>query len=120
MLDIVGLSKRYGDFTALHELELHVARGEIFALLGPNGAGKTTTLRILMGLLRPSAGKASVAGRDCFDDRVELKHIIGYLPDEPTFYDYLRGSEIIEFVGDMHALPRAIVRERARPLVERL
>jgi ABC-2 type transport system ATP-binding protein len=120
MLEIRSLTKRYGDFAAITELSLSVRAGEIFALLGPNGAGKTTTLRLLMGFLKPTSGTASIAGLDCFEERVALKRIIGYLPDEPAFYDYLRGSEIIEFSGDMHGLSRDVVQRRMRPLVERL
>jgi ABC-2 type transport system ATP-binding protein len=120
MLELVGLGKRYGEFAAIRELTLRVAEGEIFGLLGPNGAGKTTTLRILMGFLKPSAGTARIAALDCFEERVMLKRIVGYLPDDPTFYDYLRGSEIIEFCGGMHGVPRQLLRERTLPLIERL
>jgi ABC-2 type transport system ATP-binding protein len=120
MLQLTGLSKRYGDFTAVQGLSLQVGRGELFALLGPNGAGKTTTLRILMGFLKPSAGSAQIAQLDCFEQRVELKRIVGYLPDDPTFYDYLRGREIIEFSGALHGLPRELIAARSAPLVERL
>jgi ABC-2 type transport system ATP-binding protein len=120
MIELDGLSKRYGEFTALGGLDLRVERGEIFALLGPNGAGKTTTMRILMGFLKPSGGSARIAGLDCFEHRVELKRKVGYLPDEPVFYDYLRGSEIVDFSGDMHGLDRDVIRARATPLIERL
>jgi ABC-2 type transport system ATP-binding protein len=120
MLLIEGLGKRYGDFSAVQDLNLQVEEGEMFALLGPNGAGKTTTLRILMGFLKATAGRARIAGLDCFEQRVELKHIIGYLPDDPSFYDYLRGREIIDFSGSMHGLPRELIQARSRPLVERL
>jgi len=120
MLELVGLGKRYGEFSAIRDLTLKVGEGEIFALLGPNGAGKTTTLRILMGFLKPSAGTARIAALDCFEERVMLKRIVGYLPDDPTFYDYLRGSEIIEFSAGMHGVPRQLFRERTLPLIERL
>lgn len=120
MLVIEGLGKRYGDFDAVRELNLELAQGEMFALLGPNGAGKTTTLRILMGFLKATAGRAQIAGLDCFEKRVELKHIVGYLPDDPSFYDYLRGRELIEFSGSMHGLSRELISARSRPLVERL
>src|SRR5262245_55216258 len=103
-LELHGLTKRYGGFVAVSDLDLTVPRGEVFALLGPNGAGKTTTIRMLMGILRPSNGKAASEGRDCFGERVEVKRIAGYLPDEPVFYDYLRGREIVRFVGEMHGL----------------
>ncbi|HEV8551577.1 MAG TPA: ABC transporter ATP-binding protein [Polyangiaceae bacterium] len=120
MIEIEGLSKRYGDFTAVDRLSLRIAHGELFALLGPNGAGKTTTLRMLMGFLKPSGGSARIAGRDCFDDRVDLKRVVGYLPDDPVFYDYLKGREIIEFSGEMHGLSRPDIRERAAPLTREL
>lgn len=120
MIELDALSKRYGDFTALAGLSSSVRRGEIFALLGPNGAGKTTTMRILMGFLKPTSGRARIAGLDCFEQRVELKRKVGYLPDEPVFYDYLRGREIVEFSGDMHGLDRETIRARATPIIERL
>jgi ABC-2 type transport system ATP-binding protein len=77
-------------------------------------------MKLLMGLLKPSSGTARIAGLDCFGERVELKRQVGYLPDEPVFYDYLRGREIVEFVGDMHGLSRAEMRARSRPLLEQL
>ena len=120
MIEIEGLSKRYGDFTAVDRLTFAVGRGELFALLGPNGAGKTTTLRMLMGFLKASGGHARIAGRDCFEERVELKRVVGYLPDDPVFYDYLRGREIIEFSGEMHGLTRPLIRERTEPLAREL
>ena len=97
LVEIHGLTKIYGSFEAVRDLDLCVPRGQVFALLGPNGAGKTTTIRILMGILAPSAGCARIDGLDCFHDRVEVKRRVGYLPDEPIFYDYMRGREIIRF-----------------------
>jgi ABC-2 type transport system ATP-binding protein len=115
-----ALHKRYGDFEAVADLTLQVRGGEVFALLGPNGAGKTTTIRMLMGILQPSAGAARIDGLDCFADRVEVKRRVGYVPDEPVFYDHLRGREIIHFVGEMHGLTRGQIEDRAGPLVHRL
>lgn len=120
VLEVRGLSKRYGDFVAVDALELTVGRGELFALLGTNGAGKTTTLRMLMGILRASAGSARVTGLDCFVDRVEVKRRVGYLPDEPAFQDYLRGRELVRFVGQMHGLSESQIEQRAAPMVQRL
>lgn len=120
VVDIRALSKRYGTFDAVSDLNLQVPPGELFALLGPNGAGKTTTIRMLMGILRPTSGTARIAGFDCFQDRVEVKHRVGYLPDEPVFYDYLRGRELLRFVGEMHGLDAAEIGRRSGPLVERL
>jgi ABC-2 type transport system ATP-binding protein len=114
------LRKHYGNFVAVAGLDLEVEAGEIFALLGPNGAGKTTTIRMLMGIVRPSGGAARIAGLDCFGDRIEVKRRVGFLPDEPIFYDYLRGREIIQFVGEMHGLSPSEIDDRVAPLVERL
>lgn len=120
LVEIRGLTKSYGGFEAVNDLNLSVARGQIFALLGPNGAGKTTTIRMLMGILAPTAGSARIDGLDCFHDRVEVKRRVGYLPDEPIFYDYLRGSEIVRFSGEMHGLRRSEIEARMRPLLEKL
>jgi ABC-2 type transport system ATP-binding protein len=115
-----GLSKTYGAFEAVKSLSLSVSYGQIFALLGPNGAGKTTTIRMLMGILAPTSGWAKIEGFDCFRDRVEVKRRVGYLPDEPVFYDYLRGSEIVGFSGEMHGLSTREIARRTRPLIEQL
>jgi ABC-2 type transport system ATP-binding protein len=120
LIEIQGLSKTYGAFEAVKNLNLSVSRAQIFALLGPNGAGKTTTIRMLMGILAPTSGWGRIAGLDCFRDRAEVKRWVGYLPDEPVFYDYLRGGEIIRFSGEMHGLSRDEIDRRAQPLVEQL
>ena len=106
MIELLSLSKKYGDFTAVDSLEFRVERGEIFGFLGPNGAGKTTTLRMLMGILVPTSGHAKINGYDCQKDSARVKRIIGYLPDQPSFYDYLRGREILSFVCEMHGFSR--------------
>ena len=98
------LSKQYGDFRALDALTLDVRRGEIFGFLGPNGAGKTTAIRLLMGMLIPSRGSATILGLDCHANRAEVKRRVGYLPDSPLFHDYMRGSEVLEFVGAMRGV----------------
>ena len=120
LIEINSLTKRYGPFEAVADLSLAIATGDLFALLGPNGAGKTTTIRMLMGILQPTTGTARIAGLDCFSQRVEVMQRVGYLPDEPVFYDYLRGREILRFVGEMHGLGLSEIDARANPLAERL
>ena len=120
LLAVAGLSKRFGDFVAVSDLDLTVPAGTILALLGPNGAGKTTTIRMLIGQLRPSTGTARVAGLDCFAQRDEVMRLTGYLPDEPVFHDYLTGRELLGFVGGLHELNAATIRQRAEPLTKRL
>jgi ABC-2 type transport system ATP-binding protein len=115
-----GLSKHYGEFIAVRGLILTVQQGEVFGFLGPNGAGKTTTIRMLMGILVPTSGTAKIAGLDCQQDRIEVKRQVGYLPDAPIFYDFLRGREIVEFVGEMHGQSRRTARHNAARLLDEL
>ena len=89
----------------------------MFGFLGPNGAGKTTTIRMMMGILVPTSGRITIDGLDCQHDRVEVKRRVGYLPDNPMFYDYLRGREILAFVGEMHGQSRAEAQARAATLL---
>jgi ABC-2 type transport system ATP-binding protein len=120
MISFRHLSKNYGEFAAVRDLELSVDKGEVFGFLGPNGAGKTTTIRMMMGILVPTSGHIEIDGLDCQADRVEVKRRVGYLPDNPMFYDYLRGHEILTFVGEMHGQPRADAEKRAGMLLEEL
>ncbi|HVA21942.1 MAG TPA: ABC transporter ATP-binding protein [Candidatus Micrarchaeia archaeon] len=112
-----GLTKRYGNFTAVDGIDLVIARGEIVGLLGPNGAGKTTTLRMLSGLLHPSAGTARVAGTDIQRDPRRAKARLGYLDEEPIVYPNLTGREFLEFVCDLYGVPGGAER---RDRVQRL
>jgi ABC-2 type transport system ATP-binding protein len=120
VIALENLSKHYGQFAAVRGLNLSVERGEVFGFLGPNGAGKTTTIRMLMGILVPTAGRATIDMLDCHRDRVEVKQRVGYLPDNPIFYDYLRGREILEFVGEMHGHARGEAKRRAAKLLDEL
>ncbi len=117
MLICDNLSKDYGQFQAVKGLTLEVQRGEIFGFLGPNGAGKTSTIKMLMGLLVPSSGRASIDGLDTQKDRVAVKSRVGYLPDNPSFLDYLRGRELLRFVGEMHGLPPPEADRKAKELM---
>jgi ABC-2 type transport system ATP-binding protein len=120
VVEIRSLVKSYGGFTAVDSVSFTIPRGVVFALLGPNGAGKTSIIKLLMGMLQPTSGQVGVCGRDAFRDSVEVKARVGYLPDEPVFYDFLRGREIIRFAGEMHGLPPQTIRERGSLLAERL
>ena len=118
MIAFEALAKRYGEFHAVHPLTLTVRRGEVFGFLGPNGAGKTTTIRMLMGILVPSSGRVLIDQLDCHADATEVKRRVGYLPDTPVFYDYLRGREILQFVAEMHGYSRAEARARSARLLD--
>jgi polyether ionophore transport system ATP-binding protein len=97
-----GLTKRFGRVVALDSLDLEVRRGEVFGYLGPNGAGKTTTLRLLLGLIRPSEGRASLFGLDARDQAVEAHRRLAYVPGETSLWPGLTGAETLEFLGRLH------------------
>ena len=114
-----GLTKRFGSILALDDLDLDVPRGSIFGLLGPNGAGKTTTIRILTGLARPTAGSASVAGIEVGLDQPELRRRLGYLDQDPRFYSWMKGWELLELVGRLHGLAGSVLRSRVGEMLTR-
>lgn len=118
MIAFEALAKSYGPFHAVHPLSLDVPRGSVFGFLGPNGAGKTTTIRMMMGILVPSSGRVLIDQLDCHADATEVKRRVGYLPDTPVFYDYLRGREILQFVAEMHGYSRAAARARSARLLD--
>jgi len=120
VIEFSALSKSYGDFEAVKNLTFSVGRGEVFGFLGPNGAGKTTTIRMIMGILVPSSGRVAVDGVDCQRESTAVKRNVGYLPDSPIFYDFLRGREILEFVGRMHGQSRGQARRNAERLLSDL
>ena len=94
-----GLSKRYGDTLALDALDLTVEPGEVYGYLGPNGAGKTTTIRLLLGLLRPGAGRAELYGVDAWRDPVEAHRRVTFVAAEPHLWPSLTGAETLEFLA---------------------
>jgi len=112
-----GLLKQYGEHRAVDHLDLEVPAGEFFGFLGPNGAGKTTTIRMLTGLLRPTAGTAHVAGIDVVADPIGVKATIGVLPEEPVLYERLTGREMLWFAGRLHGLAAGVVEARTDDLL---
>src|SRR5579884_3881815 len=94
IVNVDRVTKTFGYKTALDRISFTVPSGQICGLLGPNGAGKTTLFRLLMGILKATEGSLLVDGLDAFEDRVRVKRLIGFLPDEPVFYSYLSGQEI--------------------------
>ena len=107
VLRIEHLTKRYGSFTALNDLSLTLNAGQILGMIGPNGAGKTTTIKILVGLSRPTSGIASIAGVDCVKDAMQVKRLVGYMPDKFGSYDNMRVREYLDFFGAAFDLPSA-------------
>jgi ABC-2 type transport system ATP-binding protein len=107
MIEVEGLTKRYGDVTAIEDITFRVEKGEIVAFLGPNGAGKTTTMRVLTGFLPATEGKVAVCGFDVFDKPMEVKKRIGYLPEQPPVYNDMSVNEYLKFVAKIKGVPRA-------------
>ncbi|MBI2796931.1 MAG: ABC transporter ATP-binding protein [Gemmatimonadetes bacterium] len=117
MIEIRGLTKRYGSFTAVDGIDLLVPSGEVFGFLGPNGAGKTTTMRMIAGILRPTGGSVRVAGIDLLADPVGAKSRLGFIPDRPFIYEKLTGTEFLRFVAGLYDQEGAHVEHRGRELL---
>jgi ABC-2 type transport system ATP-binding protein len=118
-IQIQGLTKKYlqrGEVVAVDNLTLDVEEGEIFGFLGPNGAGKTTTIKMLLGLIFPTAGSAMMLGRPIGD--VDARRQISYLPESPYFYDHLTGGELLDFFGRLFGIPDERRRKRTDELIE--
>jgi ABC-type multidrug transport system ATPase subunit len=114
------VTKSFGEKVALKDISFAVPAGQLCGLLGPNGAGKTTLFRLLMGILKATKGTLLVDHLDAFDKRVEVKRLVGFLPDEPVFYSYLSGWEILQLSAAMHGLHVKATMERIHPLISRL
>ena len=117
---IENLVKSFGDLVAVNDISLEVREGEIYALLGPNGAGKTTTIKILMGLLDPDSGRAKVFGIDSKEDPVEVKNLVGYVPEEQQLYDSLTPRELFNFIASIRGLPEEKVTKRMKEFLKAL
>ncbi len=118
MIELVNLTKRFGDVAAVDHLNLEVAGGELFVFLGPNGAGKTTTIKLIAGLLRPTEGRVTLCGHDVQSDYMAAKSLLSYVPDQPFLYEKLTGREFLEFVGNMYGVERDTIRRRIGELAE--
>jgi ABC-2 type transport system ATP-binding protein len=118
MIQLDKVTKSYGLKTAVHELSLEVGAGELFAFLGPNGAGKTTTIKMMCGLLFPTAGSVRIGGHDLRTDGDRARALLSYVPDQPFLYEKLTGREFLGFVADMYGLPRDLARARIAKVIE--
>jgi ABC-2 type transport system ATP-binding protein len=124
-IEILGLEKTYRvgfwrklPKRALHPLHLTVEDGEIFGFLGPNGAGKTTTLKLLMGLVFPTSGSARILGHEWTDPQVKAR--IGFLPEQPYFYDHLTAHELLEYYGQLSGVPAKDRKRRVEEVLQRV
>lgn len=118
MIRLEGLGKSFGAYKAVDDLNLEVRPGEIFGFLGPNGAGKTTTVKMMTGLLKPSAGRVLVGGRDMAADPIAAKRAMGLVPDEPFVYPKLTGAEYLRFVGELYGVALPDMKKRVPELLE--
>ncbi|MCY4534274.1 MAG: ABC transporter ATP-binding protein [Bryobacterales bacterium] len=119
MIQVEGVTKRYGPKTAVSNISFEVERGEIVGFLGPNGAGKTTTMRILTGFLPPTLGTASVAGFDVGKDPIEVKRRTGYLPETPPLYPEMEVGDYLRFVAAIKRIPKREIPRRVDAVLER-
>ena len=118
MISLSALTKKYGQFVAVDQIDLEVPRGELFGFLGPNGAGKTTTLRMIAGILQPTSGSVKLAGHDVLKDPMIAKARLGFIPDRPYIYEKLTGSEFLRFVAGLYGLTGAELEIRISELLD--
>jgi ABC-2 type transport system ATP-binding protein len=117
VIEVVDLVKRYGTFTAVDGVSLDVQPGEIHGFLGPNGAGKTTTIRMIAGLLKPTAGRIRVNGHDTAAAPEQAKASLGFIPDRPFVYEKLTAGEFLRFHAGLYGLDGGVVQDRAREML---
>ena len=111
MIEVINLSKNYGDRSAIHNLNFKIEKGDVVGLLGPNGAGKSTTMKILTGYMSPSSGSALIAGIDVFENPIEVKRKIGYLPETPPLYLDMVVDEYLTYVAELKKVPQPEIKK---------
>jgi ABC-2 type transport system ATP-binding protein len=120
MIEITGLTRRFGDFVAVHDLNVHVPKGDIFGFLGPNGSGKSTTVKMLTGILKPTAGDAFIDSLSIRKSPLEIKRKIGVLPEDLALFDSLTIWEHLQMAGPIYGLSRNETESRAEQLLSYL
>jgi ABC-2 type transport system ATP-binding protein len=118
LIRLIHLTKRYGNFTAVDDIDLVVPSGELFGFLGPNGAGKTTTFRMIAGILQPTSGTVEIGGIDINLRPLEAKSRLGFIPDRPFVYDKLTGGEFLRFAAALYGQHGPAVERRIDELLE--
>ena len=118
MIEVKGLVKKFGEFTAVNKVGLSIKGGEIYGFLGPNGAGKTTTIRMLTGTLNPTEGDIRILDKDIRKDDIQIKSEIGVVPDEPKMYENLRGFEYVEFIMGIYKVDKTEAKKRLDEICE--
>jgi len=119
-IDVSHLTKAYGSTVALNDVTLAVSTGEVRGLLGPNGSGKSSLMKTIMGLTKPSYGSIQVLGHDVRTNPMEIKKIVGYVPESPRLYEFLTATEYLDFIADVRGIPYEQKRERITRFVDAL
>jgi len=119
MIELVHVTKRFGDFVAVENLSLAVPQGEFFGFLGPNGAGKTTTIKMMAGLFSPTTGTIMIDGHDTVREPMDAKKSLSYVPDQPFLYDKLTGREFLYFVAGLFRLDKRLAHRKIAELIEK-
>lgn len=119
-LEMYSVKKTFGAIMAVNDLTLTVNQGTVHGLLGPNGSGKSTTMKMILGLLRPDAGNVKVHGIDVTSDPLQVKSMIGYIPENPRLYEFLTGVEYLDFVADVYSLSPETKKERITEFLDAL
>ncbi len=119
MIELINLTKKFGDLTAVNNVSLTVRKGEFFAVLGPNAAGKTTTIKMITGLIKPTSGAVTVAGYDVQKDPIEVRRRMAYVPDFPFLYEKLTPWEFFRFTGQLFGMSEEAIQASSRKLIPR-
>ena len=119
MIELKDLTKKYGAFQAVNHLNLSVKKGEVFGFIGPNGAGKTTTIKMMGGILAPTAGTVTIAGINMQKEPENAKSKIGFIPDRPYLYEKLTGMEFLKFTADLYGVSAAAFQSRAFKILKK-
>jgi len=117
VLEAKGLTKHFSNIVAVNDVSFRIEPGDVYGYLGPNGSGKTTTVRMLTGLLEPTAGGIFFNGRDIRRDLISYRKLLGFVPEEPHLYSYLSGKEYLELVGRLRSLPERLIATKAENLL---
>lgn len=120
MLKLINLTKKFGNFTAVNNVNLTIGEGEFFGFLGQNGAGKTTTIKMITGLYAPTAGQVLINGIDISKNPIEAKQLIGYIPDQPFLYEKFTGKEFLYFCGGLYKIDKRALKNKIDEIIVQL
>lgn len=120
MLQIINVTKKFGSFTAVNNLNLHIKAGDFFGFLGQNGAGKTTTIKMISGLYNTTSGNILINGHDIYKEPIKAKSLIGYIPDQPFIYEKLTGREFLFFSGGLYSIEKKRLKNIIEEIIDKL